>query len=180
MAFRHMVLGFLLEFPVHGYELLKKVYADFYPAEPEINEGLLYSILKKMEAENLVTRQAELNENQVSRKVIHLTEAGQQEFMEWMLSDSDAKDTVKFDFFYQYPFLEKCNYFKHLNPSQRQDKINNQLNISNQRLKRYRKACERMKQRKVDPYRIAIIEYGIKSETLKIAWLEELVELARD
>lgn len=177
MGFRHVLLGFLMEFPTHGYEIMKKVYADFYPADPEINEGLLYSTLKKLEAERLITRE-EAVDSQPTRKLTHITETGKNEFLSWLESDSDEKDTVKFDFFYQYPFLEKCNYFKHLSPEKVKTKVEKQLSLSQKRLQRYEKARESMLRKGVDKYRIAIINYGIENERLRIAWLEGLKELA--
>jgi len=174
LAFKQLLLGYLFEFNAHGYKIMKKVHQDFYPADPEINEGLLYTTLKRLEAEGLITRETE-TEDRPSRKVIHLTEAGRQQFLDWLMAAED-EDGVKFDFFYQYPFLERCNYFKYLDTEQVELLINKQIALSGQRLERYRAARESMIQKGVDRFRLAIIDYGISSEEMKIEWLKTLSE----
>ncbi len=174
LAFKQMLLGYLLEFNAHGYQIMKEVHQDFYPADPEINEGLFYSTLKKLEAEGLITRETD-TASQPHRKVIHLTESGRQEFLDWLTANDD-EDEVKFDFFYQYPFLERCNYFKYLDATQIQQLINKQMALSRQRLERYRTARQSMIRKGVERFRMAIIDYGIMSEELKLEWLKSLSE----
>ncbi|MGE5390064.1 MAG: PadR family transcriptional regulator [Deltaproteobacteria bacterium] len=176
MGFKQMMLGYLLDSPSYGYEIMKKAYSDFYPAGPEVNEGLLYSTLKKLEAEGLATREAGDADTPTARRKVTVTPEGLTEFKSWLLADDDAGGP-KFDFFARYPFLEKCNYFKYLSPDESLDSIDREIQKATQRLDSYRLAEKSMVQKGIDRFRIAIIQYGISNEELRLNWLQGLKEL---
>ncbi|MGE5396113.1 MAG: PadR family transcriptional regulator [Chitinophagales bacterium] len=170
MSFKQMLLGYLLDSPSHGYEIMKKAYSEFYPVGPEVNEGLLYTTLKKLEAENLIKREADEGN---SRKKVEVTEAGRQEFVKWLISDEEDGGP-RYDFFNRYPFLEKCNYFKYLTPEEASLAIEQEIKNSCNRLVQYRQTKKSMISKGVNHYRIAIIKYGIINEELRIKWLSDL------
>ncbi len=171
-----MMLGYLLDSPSYGYAIMKKAYSDFYPADPEVNEGLLYSTLKKLEAEGLATREPGDADTPTARRKVTVTRAGLDEFKAWLLNDEESAQP-KFDFFNRYPFLERCNYFKYLTPPEALGSIDQELQNAKQRLENYRLAEQSMVQKGVDRFRIAIIRYGISNEELRIDWLRELKEM---
>jgi len=177
MGFKQMMLGYLLDSPSYGYEIMKKAYSDFYPADPEVNEGLLYSTLKKLEVEGLATREAGDAETPTARRKVAVTPEGLVEFKSWLLSDDDYSVQPKFDFFARYPFLEKCNYFKYLTPQEASNCIDLEIQSVKQRLHSYRRAAESMQQKGIDRFRIAIIQYGIRNEELRLDWLQEIKEM---
>lgn len=174
MGFKQMMLGFLLDSPSYGYEIMKKAYSDFYPADPEVNEGLLYSTLKKLEAEGLATREAGDADTPTARRKVEVTPEGLNEFKAWLLAEDDSSAQPKFDFFARYPFLEKCNYFKYLSPDEAMGVIERESASVTQRLESYRLAASSMQQKGVDRFRIAIIRYGISNEELRLEWLQEV------
>lgn len=177
MGFKQMMLGFLLDSPSYGYEIMKKAYSDFYPADPEVNEGLLYSTLKKLEAEGLAIRQVGDADTPTARRRVTVTPEGLAEFKAWLLTNDETGGHPKFDFFARYPFLEKCNYFKYLTPEETGDCIELEMQGVKQRLASYRQAARSMEQKGVDRFRIAIIEYGISNEEMRLNWLQGLLEL---
>lgn len=177
MGFKQMMLGYLLDSPSYGYEIMKKAYSDFYPADPEVNEGLLYSTLKKLEAEGLATREAGDADTPTSRRRVAVTPEGLNEFKAWLLGEEDSSAQPKFDFFARYPFLEKCNYFKYLTPDEAMGIVEHETAAVRQRLESYQLAARSMQQRGVDRFRIAIIRYGIRNEQLRLEWLQELQEM---
>lgn len=177
MGFKQMMLGYLLDSPSYGYEIMKKAYSDFYPADPEVNEGLLYSTLKKLETEGLVAREAGDAEAPTTRRKVAVTPEGLKEFTGWLLADEDNPTQPKFDFFARYPFLEKCNYFKYLTPEEVLGSIEQEMHSVQQRLESYRLAAQAMEQKGIDRFRIAIIQYGIKNEELRLTWLQELTQM---
>jgi len=177
MGFKQMMLGYLLDSPSYGYEIMKKAYSDFYPADPEVNEGLLYSTLKKLEAEGMATREAGDADTPTARRRVAVTLAGLEEFKSWLLTNDDYAAQPKFDFFSRYPFLEKCNYFKYLTPEEALGSIEQEIQSVGQRLDAYRLAEHSMVQKGIDRFRIAIIRYGISNEELRLDWLQGLKEM---
>ncbi|MFD2397937.1 PadR family transcriptional regulator [Prauserella oleivorans] len=54
MALRHLVLGLLTDRPDHAYALKARL-APGVPREQRVNDGVLYPLLAKLEAEGRVT-----------------------------------------------------------------------------------------------------------------------------
>lgn len=175
MGFKHFVLGYFVDNAAHGYDLIKKCFMDFFPVSPEINQGRLYTTLNKLEKESLIERKTRSQEDLPDQKIIYITSQGREEFNEWLDSKMDEEDKTKFDFFKQYPFLSKVNYYKHMPPEKAWLKFKEQLEISLNRLCRFNEAREEMIQKRVDYYRIRIIEYGIEVEKVKVVWLQEMI-----
>lgn len=176
MGFKQMMLGFLLEQPAYGYEIMKKAFADFYPAGPEVNEGLLYSTLKKLENEGLVVRETTREETTATRRMVEVTPRGEEELVRWLLGEEGEHRGARYDFFIRYPFLEKCTYFNHLNREQILKALEKELMRCRQRLESFQQAHQSMQRKGVNRLRIAIMEYGIRDEELRIDWLEGLRE----
>ncbi len=175
MSFKYLVLGCLLDFPTHGYSLMKKILSEFAPANSPVNEGRLYSTIKKLEKEQLVERQISRQDNLPDQKIISITPEGERDFYEWLHSDSQEQDTTKFDFFKQYPFLNKVNNFKYLDNEHIQEKLKQQLQICNNRTERFNQAVKNMTAHGVDKYRVNIVEYGIEVEKVRFKWLKSLL-----
>ncbi|HRY12068.1 MAG TPA: PadR family transcriptional regulator [Syntrophomonadaceae bacterium] len=181
MAFRHILLGTLMDLPTHGYDMIKKCFSDFTPADPKMNEGRLYSTLKALDKEGLVERSVRRQEDVPDQKVVSITSRGTEEFYRWLESDQDEEGHAKFDFFTQYPFLTKVNFFKFLPEERIKEKLLEQLHISGMRLDRFYQAQEEMVHKKVDGYRIRILQYGIEVEKIRSAWLRDtLAEIGED
>ncbi|MDD4776348.1 MAG: PadR family transcriptional regulator [Syntrophomonas sp.] len=174
MAFRHILLGTLMDLPTHAYHMIKKCFADFTPANPKMNEGRLYSTLKTLDKEGLVERSVRQQDDFPDQKIITITPAGSQEFLRWLESGQDEQGHAKFDFFNQWPFLTKVNFFKFLPSENIGVKLTEQLGISSLRLERFHQARQEMIEKNVDGYRIRILEYGIEVEKIRSAWLQEL------
>lgn len=176
MSFKHFVLGYFVDNPAHGYELIKKCFMDFFPASPEINQGRLYATLNQLEKANMIEKKIRSQDDLPDQKIIYITPQGLEEFNNWLESTLDEEDDTKFDFFKQYPFLSKVNYYKHLSQDKRLAKFQEQLEISKNRLRRFYQAEEEMIQKNVDQYRIQILQYGIEVEKVKAAWLQQMID----
>jgi len=175
MAFKHILLGTLMDLPTHAYDMIKKCFADFTPANIILNEGGIYNTLKDLDKAGLVKRSVRYNEGVPPQKVVSITPAGIQEFRRWLESTEEEEGHTKFDFFTQYPFLTKVNFFKFLDDEMIVEKLLEQLFITKRRLERFKQAREEMIHKKVDKYRIRIIEYGIEVEELRYAWLQDIL-----
>ncbi len=175
IAFKHIILGTLLDLPTYGYEMIKKCFRDFTPANPKVNEGRLYTTLKKLDEDGLVSRKVRPQQDIPDQKIISITSAGKEEFYQWLRSQEDESGHDKFDFFNQYPFLTKVDFFQYLEKEVTLDKMRSQLAICDMRLQRFHQARQEMLHKQVDYYRVKIIEYGIDVEELKKSWLKAII-----
>lgn len=165
----------MLDLPTYGYEMIRKCFRDFTPANPRLNEGRLYTTLKKLDEDGMVDRKVRPQQDIPDQKIISITAAGREEFYRWLHSDAEESGHDKFDFFTQYPFLTKVDFFQYLDTGEALEKMRRQIAICTLRLQRFHQAREEMLNKKVDYYRIMIIEYGIAVEELKQQWLQSIV-----
>ena len=111
MDVRSMVLGFLMERSMTGYEL-KKVFSISFSFFSGLSYGSIYPALRKMEQEGLITMRMEIQDGAPNRKVCTITDAGRQAFME-ALRAPFSLDKAK------SPYLAKLFFFAHLSPEER-------------------------------------------------------------
>jgi DNA-binding PadR family transcriptional regulator len=175
VAFKHILLGTLMNLPTHAYDMIKKCFVDFTPANPELNEGRIYSTLKELDKEGMVERSLRYQEDSPPQKIVSITPSGIEEFNRWLESIEEEEGHTKFDFFTQYPFLTKVNFFQFLDDKQIIAKLIEQLRISNRRLERFHRAEAEMIHKRVDKYRIRILEYGMEVEKLRSAWIKGIL-----
>lgn len=174
MSLKHMILGLVREFPIYGYDVLKVISRDFAEQGPEINKGQFYTLIQKMEDEGLIARETILQEKSPNRKMISITPKGELEFENWLRSDTDESENIRYDFFGKYNFLYKVMHFKELSPDEIQQKLERQTKLMREKLDNFVRARENMQKRKVDPLRIHILNYGIEVQKVKVEWLNKL------
>jgi len=170
---KHAVLGFLIDHPMHGYEL-KRALSPALPRERRVNDGVLYPLLKRMESEGLISGRVERRAGAPDRRVFHPTESGRRAFREWLESSAEEEDAVTYDFMVGHPFLTKCLFFDELTPASVERKLNGQLDSSEAKLADFRRIRDGMVERDVDPYRIAVLDLGIGEQRERIRWLKKL------
>lgn len=174
MSLKYMILGCLTETPIHGYDMLRVIFRDFAEQGPEVNSGQLYTLLTRLETEGLVEREVVQQDKAPNRKLITITPRGREEFYQWLRSETAEKEYIRYDFFHRYGFLYKVNHFKKMSREERLAKVDQQLVQMEEKLANLESAWVDMNQRKNDPYRILILEYGIEVQKTKIEWLRRL------
>jgi DNA-binding PadR family transcriptional regulator len=170
---KHAILGFLIDQPMHGYAL-KRVLSPALPRERRVNDGVLYPLLKRMEAEGLIKGRVERRDGAPDRRVFHPTEAGRREFREWLESSVSEEDEVAYDFMLGHPFLSKCLFFGELSRSAVAGKVADQLEAGEAKLADFRRIRKGMAERRVDPYRIAVLDLGIAQQRERVRWLKRM------
>jgi DNA-binding PadR family transcriptional regulator len=170
---KHAILGFLIDQPMHGYEL-KRALSPALPPERRVNDGVLYPLLKRMEADGLINGRVERRDGAPDRRVFHPTEAGRRAFDDWLESTVEEEDEVAYDFMLGHPFLTKSLFFGRLSPVQVSRKLAAQLESSESKLADFRRIRKGMVERGVDPYRIAVLDLGIAQQREKIRWLKQM------
>ena len=73
-----------------------------------------------------------------------------------------------------YPFFTKCSFLKYLEPEEARKKIRAQATLMEEKKKAYQEILSQMERRKVDPFRIRILAFGLKEVEHRIEWLNEL------
>src|SRR5438445_2221256 len=112
---KQAILGFLVDQPMHGYEL-KRALSPALPREQRVNDGILYPLLKRMDAEGLISGRVERRANGRERRVYHPTAAGRRAFLEWLEGGVDEEDEVAYDFLLGNRFRSRSLFFGRLAP----------------------------------------------------------------
>ena len=172
---KYAVLGFLIDQPMHGYEL-KRALSPALPPGRRINDGVLYPLLKRMETEGLIQKRIEPGGKSPDRHVFHATEHGRSVFDEWLRGADEESDEVKYDFLLGHPFLMKFLFFGALTPAQRRAKLDAQLSDSLEKLATFESIREGMVARGVDRHRVAVLELGIAQQKEKVRWLRRMIK----
>ena len=172
MSARSMILGALMESPAHGYELktryMKKVFADF-----GINDGQLYPLLRKLEQQGMIKKTVVPREGAPSRHKYSLTPEGRDGFLEWLADDQGEDQSIRYDFMRRDEFFVRCNFIRHLDRDTALEKLSRQIQLTEKTLADFHGARDRMIEKKVDPYRIKILEYGIRNQEARLDWLRD-------
>ncbi len=117
----HVVLGVLTNQPRHAYALKQRL-APGLPRENQINDGVLYPLLERLERRGLVTSTPERGEGGRARRVYAVTAEGEQAFLEWLGSDADEGGDLSYDLFIGQP-LVKLLFAARLTPARRRAKL---------------------------------------------------------
>lgn len=105
---RYLALGLLMGGPAHGYQLdqtLGEVFGMIWKA----GQTKLYVTLSSLEKEGLLRIEMERQENRPDRKVYHLTQAGRDEFQEWVTKPVNSLRAARVE------LLAKLRFYHWLN-----------------------------------------------------------------
>ena len=106
MVLEIFALSILRTGPVHGYELKRRVQR---PSLTALSNNSLYPMLRRFEADGLVTRSTEEQEGKPARNVYAITDAGRERLraLLWTLppelASSDEEFLVRVSFFHEIP-----------------------------------------------------------------------------
>ncbi|MGC8491955.1 MAG: PadR family transcriptional regulator [Syntrophobacteraceae bacterium] len=112
MDVQSVLLGFLLQSSMTGYEL-RKAFSMSFSFFSSLSYGSIYPSLKKMEARGLISKRVEIGEGAPNRNVYTITEAGKAVFL----------DALKSPFVPEQPkraFLMRLFFFTHLSAEERE------------------------------------------------------------
>jgi DNA-binding PadR family transcriptional regulator len=80
-----ILLGFISEQPMHGYDLYKLLNTDGNISQIwSVKQAMLYAILDKLEESGFLTSQTVSSGNYPNRKQFHITSVGQDALQEWL------------------------------------------------------------------------------------------------
>lgn len=105
LSFEYILLGFLSEQPLHGYDLFKTLNTD-----PNINQiwmvkqSMLYAMLEKLEEMNLLSSEMISQGSYPTRKQYSITETGQSVFEEWRIRPVEYPREIRQEFLAKFYF----------------------------------------------------------------------------
>lgn len=88
MSLRYALLALLRVGPLSGYELQKQ-FSMSVGHVWHAPDSQIYPELRKMEAENLIEGEEQPRGQRATRRVYHVTDAGEQAFLDWMQTPLD-------------------------------------------------------------------------------------------
>ena len=108
MSIKYALLGILAEKDMHGYELKSRFdekVGEFW----SLNFGQIYSTLDRLEKENFVTHDREVQERRPDRKVFSITPEGHIALKTWLSTPVNKIRALRDEFFIKLVFLDKSN-----------------------------------------------------------------------
>lgn len=93
----YAALGFLVEKPMHGYELRARIEEGLGPLW-RIASSQLYQVIRRLEKQGLVRRTSRATSAGPSRAVVHATEQGAAEFWAWAEAPVSSMRDVRVEF----------------------------------------------------------------------------------
>ncbi len=168
-----LILGTLMQQPDYGYNIKSSFFSRLLD-EFGINDGQLYPALKKLEKQKLVIKEIEYRDDGPNRHLFSITDTGREAFLSWLESSNGEERGFRYELIRRDPFLLKCMYFKYLDPERGMEKIKAHRSDVEASLQEYRAAKSDMVNRGVDGAKILIVEYAIRSQEMRLQWLDEL------
>jgi DNA-binding PadR family transcriptional regulator len=171
---REAIVGLLMDRPAHAYALKKLLAPRVSPSE-QINDGVLYPLLAKLESEGIICGREEVSAGKRKRTIFSVTAKGEAAFLAWLESDADEGDEPAYDFFMGHPLLVKVQFFSRLPPLKRSEKLMAQLQRTELKLQDYDDIRTGMVARQADAFRIALLDLGVAQQKANRKWLREQI-----
>lgn len=153
MDIRLILLGFLMESSMTGYDL-KKCFSVSFTFFSGLSYGSIYPALNKMEQEGLITLKVEHQDGAPNRKVYSITDAGRKSFTESLKSESTAEKPKNL-------FLTKLFFFSHLSHEERLAVVTSHLN-SIKHVQKELDAAGTHIEANADPFQKLCYQFGVR------------------
>jgi PadR family transcriptional regulator AphA len=174
---KYAILGILTLGPMSGYDIKKVTDLSISNFWQE-NYGHIYPVLRRLEAERLVTLTIVEGVGRPDRKVYAITEVGRQEFNQWL--DLPPEDEPK-----RYEFLLKLFFSNRVPRGTVIRKVVEERARREQLLERYIEIERGLPAYgpEYEEYAVALwlstVRYGINVTRAIIAWCDETIEALR-
>jgi DNA-binding PadR family transcriptional regulator len=167
------ILGLLLESPMHGYELRKRL-TGLLGAFRAFSYGSLYPALRRMQADGLIVEDAAPDgtpKMRRARRVYRLTEKGKQRFSE-LVADTGPQN------FSDDGFGVHLAFFNRTPAEARMRILEGRRRQVEERREGLREAIARASN-SIDRYTRQLHQLGLESSEREVKWLNELIAAER-
>ncbi|MCU0496037.1 MAG: PadR family transcriptional regulator [Anaerolineae bacterium] len=162
MSHRYLILGLLVEQPMTGYDIKKRVDAGL-SAATNASYGTLYPTLHKLLAEGAVEVQEVPQVSRPSKKVYHVTERGRQALATW-LKQPAAADQIRRE------FLLKL----YLSQDLSEHEVQTMLAVRKREIQTLLKTLRAEQKRIQHPRQVWIMDYALSLCQAELEWLDNL------
>jgi PadR family transcriptional regulator, regulatory protein AphA len=162
MSHRYLILGLLMERPMSGYDIKKRVKAAL-GAVTNASYGTLYPTLHKLLSENAVEMREVPQKGRPSKKVYQVTDKGRKELTGWLKQPASA-DQVRRE------FLLKVYLAKNLSAEDLVALVTSRRDETEALLKALR--AERSENH--EPQHVWVTDYALSLCEAEMNWLREL------
>jgi DNA-binding PadR family transcriptional regulator len=161
------LLGFLLDAPMHGYELFKQVQEGLGPVW-HLGLSQMYAIVGDYAARGWIRTRVEAQGVRPSKKILEITPAGRKTFETWMAQPAHGLREFRVDFFARLYFARAAG---------RKDitrLIDQQIAASRAELERLQaeQASTESRQNK-DDFHQALLQFRVQQLSTALKWLEK-------
>lgn len=165
-----MILGFLAEEPLHGYELRRKM-EQLHGHARRISDGTVYPAIKRLVAAGYLDEQSDTGRGRVPRKTLSLTDAGRRQLETLLREENGPSVTDMSSFFVVLAFLS------HLpDEDERRAVLQRRLDFLEQPSSFFSDGDRPLTSTTVgDPYRRGIFLTARAANTAQRAWLREML-----
>jgi PadR family transcriptional regulator AphA len=157
-------LGFLVESPMHGYELRQRL-ADGLGTLWGIASSQLYSVLHRLEDEGWIDSHVESSSSRPTRTVYEITPTGTRAFESWITSPVEHLRDVRVE------FLAKIYFLRRLSPERIDAFVESQTRL----LENLESRLSRSGRLEIDDVRLGEIAVSFRTQQIRslIEWLKE-------
>ncbi len=163
----YVLLGFVAQGPIHGYDLHKKI-GDMQGIGLiwRIKQSHLYALLDKLEKDDLLVSRTLFSVAFPARKEFQITELGRNNFKTWLTNPVQHGRDMRQE------FLAKLFFILDDNSSLKHKFIQEQISICSEWIAKLKE--ENLKQANQFPYARMIKKYRIYQIQAMLDWLKEL------
>lgn len=167
-----LVLGLLLDRPMHGYEISQQIKSESIHTWFDISMSAIYYSLNKLNRYGLVS-ETRMREEGAEKSVYHLTDAGREQFFAGMEATLASEQPIRFDYDLGIYMLNKLPRERALVLlEKRLDFIRQHVLALKQLIAQERCCGDR-------PLHLAILEHAVACTQMEIDWLESIVRRVR-
>ncbi len=174
---RNILLGYLNYGPMTGYELKQAIDTStgfFWHA----HHSQIYTTLRQMEKEELVTSTQKNEDDALRRRVYHLTDDGRQELQKWLDTPMSQASQIKEEFLVRIFFSGKRN------PQNVLDELKEQQKLHLEALAGYQNLEKSLPDHEHSPFKntrdhifwTMTLEMGFRYEKMYLEWLESAIK----
>lgn len=106
-ATEYVILGLLKDHPMHGYELFQHFANGTLGQIVHLEMSQMYAFLKKLERLDYISAHLEPQGTRPPRKIFHLTDAGQDVFLSWIVQPVEKPRDIRILFLIKLYFVQR-------------------------------------------------------------------------
>jgi DNA-binding PadR family transcriptional regulator len=167
-----VILGLLKERPMHGYEI-KQRFEHISGLFWRVSYGSLYPALRKLSTEGFIIQQP-AQEDRAGRKVFHLTESGEDALLDWLRAAGSNDEMNRNS---RNEFMLRLTFFTYLPKVEANALVEKRWESVRIKLAELLEKADkiRRKNEKGDYYKLAMLEYIVRTVRTEKHWLEDIL-----